>query len=382
MFKRFYPWLILSFFISDLLCAAWSSGGGEIVKEGHNPWFIQNTKSVRYCIEINPEQVNLSAEVIDQQIQRALTYWQDEFKHSQNQFFDIQVATQEFILDTCDKNSPVDITFQFGVLSKKQRQYLRDPKRFPAITVQTNYDREEMRGRGFIYFAPESGDDALEDESLISHPWSRHKNILYWTLVHELGHVFGLAHSASNPARFHPMSHLFVEYILKKENQSSIGLWQPRSFFRIRIKENQSPQFICRDQVSVAMQFFGIPSHLRCIGIVLKENGIQVLAADSFTSSSILIGTITFLKHSPSIKPAMTISLPAEQNVIGDKPYLTVPSYFIDGYSGIFQSNLTRLSHPVGISIDPTTDFPLDLNLKISGLNQGRFFMDILNVNQ
>src|SRR4051812_27862966 len=32
----------------------WVSGGGELVRDTQNPWFIQNTASVSYCIEVDP----------------------------------------------------------------------------------------------------------------------------------------------------------------------------------------------------------------------------------------------------------------------------------------------------------------------------------------
>ena len=44
---------------SPLVAGEWNSGGGEFLADSLNPWFIQNTKIVTYCIEIDDNAFHL-----------------------------------------------------------------------------------------------------------------------------------------------------------------------------------------------------------------------------------------------------------------------------------------------------------------------------------
>src|SRR4051812_18291271 len=81
--------------------AGWVSGGGELQTDASNPWFLENTRDVHYCIEIAPgfphEKTRLKA-----LIETAVSYWQDEFSRSVITSADsLQVATQRFWETEC-----------------------------------------------------------------------------------------------------------------------------------------------------------------------------------------------------------------------------------------------------------------------------------------
>ncbi len=41
---------LLTLLAFPTLWAGWTSGGGELLRTAINPWFIQNTKVVHYCV--------------------------------------------------------------------------------------------------------------------------------------------------------------------------------------------------------------------------------------------------------------------------------------------------------------------------------------------
>jgi hypothetical protein len=85
-----------------------------------------------------------------------------------------------------------------------------------AVTIQTNYDIDRLRGKGFIYVAPESGPMALAGANVAHRPWSRlNSSLLLLTLHHELGHVFGLQHT---PGAEGLMGARTLEHIMDKKS--------------------------------------------------------------------------------------------------------------------------------------------------------------------
>ena len=55
--------------------ADWAIGGGELIRHSQNPWFIQNTASVTYCIisdEVNMGQTSNALKAI---VSQTLDFW-------------------------------------------------------------------------------------------------------------------------------------------------------------------------------------------------------------------------------------------------------------------------------------------------------------------
>jgi hypothetical protein len=94
---------------------AWSSGGGELVKDADNPWFLQNTKEVRYCIKVDRENFHVSEGAIDRSIHAALDYWKKEFAKAFSPAGMVVLGTQKFLKTAC--SSGTDLAFQFGHLN-------------------------------------------------------------------------------------------------------------------------------------------------------------------------------------------------------------------------------------------------------------------------
>ena len=63
--------------------AGWISGGGELTGDSRNPWFIDNTATVKACILIDHEHFHLpaggSSDLQHDYIENVIAYWRHEF---------------------------------------------------------------------------------------------------------------------------------------------------------------------------------------------------------------------------------------------------------------------------------------------------------------
>ncbi len=180
-------------------------GGGELLGDALNPWFIANsTKEIKYCIISNEKNFPTPKYVLNSYIRQAFSYWDEQFKSGfiGMNGLRLQIANYRQVkCDHIDKNSleNTDLFFLFGALPPELSEALNSKpgvlERHLAITVRTHYDPEILRGKGFIYFAPEKGE--LKKITDVSYPlWQGYEGPqrLHLSIIHELGHVFGLDH--------------------------------------------------------------------------------------------------------------------------------------------------------------------------------------------
>ncbi|HYX37545.1 MAG TPA: matrixin family metalloprotease [Oligoflexus sp.] len=370
------------------LSAAWSSGGGGMFKDANNPWFVQNTDTVRYCIRIDSSQASLSEEQVDRVFRGAVAYWQREFSYTNFATADVVISTQTFVRQACPTTTaqPIDLVLQIGYLTAAQKAEIKSHASYASLVVRTDYDAVNLRARGFIYVAPEKSLSDIQGYELTENPWSgQNQVLLYWTLVHELGHVFGLQHTGQAPSPRNIMSYGFVEYILQKRNwpllSSYIG---SMAFFAIHPQPQNAPELICHTQLTqtarTLQMFFGIPPTWLCFGTILRDQSLEIWAAPDIHHSMnpTPIGTIFFEQERKEARPAMTFWTPREQRVLAIRQHPLLPSYIVRNIKGRYVQAQTGGQRWLGLVLDPTQNSPLLNDLRIITDFNGNSYMDLM----
>ncbi len=181
-----------------------TSSGGYLYGFETNPWFLQNTEEVKYCIDMDEENFGVTKEKAQSAITFAIDTWKSQLQKVEYDRFgeeelkpwrEIRLGTQTFSEVSCDDQN-VSLRLQLGKLSEAQKVQVGDPKRYVAKAFETSYDEINMRGAGFIYLAPESGPLRPDEPNAEEHFWTRSDGFsLKYVLMHEMGHVFGFGHS-------------------------------------------------------------------------------------------------------------------------------------------------------------------------------------------
>lgn len=295
--------------------AGWTSGGGELIADAHNPWFLDNTTTVSYCISIDQSNFGLNVEQIDDQFQKALKFWRAQFQTAiykialNDQYF--HLATQVFVRKSCGDNLDqpnVDLVLQMGILTDTQIRQLPDMKLIAALTIRTGYNLETLAGRGFMYVAPERGPRALGFANLIDYIWSGDSGQrLFETFVHELGHLFGLPHSDSPKI----MGERFVHDLVTRsafESHSRLFEGDKPLFdiFRFRSDTHQPSRCLAPSGVRIegsenlfepSIQFYVLDPTFLCVREEVKNDTLYVYASTDGLQFN-LIGTAPSLEHS------------------------------------------------------------------------------------
>lgn len=206
--KKFVSLGLFVFLFETTLMANWVGGGGRIFNlTDNNPWFIENTPSVSYCIQHDRESFSAEIDTVRNSIQKALDYWKNEYGNARkelNYSLLFKTATQIFTQTACpdDIDSFFDskteevplLVFQFGTLTENQKSKIPDWDKHIGMAIRTDYDQQNLRGQGFIYLAADSG-PLMPKGAKERELWARgYEGMLTLALIHEIGHIFGLKH--------------------------------------------------------------------------------------------------------------------------------------------------------------------------------------------
>ncbi len=236
----------------------WVSSGGELFKDAKNPWFVRNTEKVRYCIAVDEKSVSASPRVARDLVNKAISYWHAEFHKPvlRPANGNVDLATQVFEEVPCTPDVDLAFKFGYGTLDTDEIRYLKDPAKYIGVAVRTSYDEEQLRGRGFIYISSDLGPHVYANSGpLIDRAWT-HPELLYYALLHELGHIFGLPHTGSGL-----MSEVFLDQILNQ------------AIYEIFVESPVEPFFFPDAQLESCnlegadRDWFGVTQDYECIGL-------------------------------------------------------------------------------------------------------------------
>ena len=327
-----------------------SSGGGEVYGDVLNPWFLENTVNVSYCIEVDSANFGAPTVALDSIVETAINQWKSAFANARaNETVDkgiepcgmIRVATQNFSKEDCTPSTMV--RFQFGVLTNEQRsEFLPNPTQVIAETIRSSYDKANLRGNGFIYIAPDSGPLRPTGLKMAKHPWSVMDGlVLKRVLLHELGHLFGLSHSGN---AYSLMGQDQPEYIVQQSTIESLSKQPPgaieKALNQIGIFGFEFPfeQEFCLSDSTIILgdqeqnKFFGFPEGSRCHKFIFSRESFEVYSSNGTGQSYSLIGrSASGSSQFDLFQPVLRVKIGKEQRVFSKLPLQVQSIGYVDG---------------------------------------------------
>lgn len=289
-----------------------SSGGGQFKDDLLNPWFAKNTKTVQYCIDIDPEGFSGTRAEISKLLPMAFAYWKNEFADETT----IGLGKQNFVETQGSCTGSEDIRFEFGYGALKPDQLSEfaahdaDPQDFVAITIRPDYDKVQLRGKGYVFVASDFGPHPYGHGQVVATNLWQHEGVLYRVLVHETGHIFGVTHTPGEP-----MGDDYPEQVLHHYSDfREIGTISP--FFR----PTTNYEFCGSDSNSINLP--GLPPGTQCVRLSFSKSfdSVQV-SAKSISGASTTVGNFSARGTNTLILGfPLKIYFPKEQQVFDVMP--------------------------------------------------------------
>ena len=349
------PFRLLSLivFSSVVALSSWAggreSGGGEVYGDALNPWFLENATDVSYCIEVDSANFGVSTNALATIVDSAIRQWKSAFANARaNETLDqelmpygsVRIATQNFRKENCGSSTAV--RFQFGVLTNEQRrQFIPHPNEVIGETVRTSYDRRNLRGRGFIYLAPETGRLRPAGLKMAKHPWSFQEGlVLRRVLLHELGHLFGLSHSGN---AYSLMGQAHPEYIVLESTIENLSKQAPAAIEtalkRIGVFGFEFPfelESCPTDPIPVLGAneqdpFFGFSADTLCRRFVFSREGFAAYASRGSSGPYLKVGQATAPVFEDVFQPALRVRISGAQKVFSGLSRGALAKGYIDG---------------------------------------------------
>lgn len=319
--------------------AGFISSGGESFGDDKNPWFVKSVKEIKYCIRVDEPSVSVSPQAFREAVQKAFEYWKGQLKITMTApgiaHVGDQIAVEQPI---CQNDTDIEFKFGYATLDKEELEFLKEPQKYIGVTIRKEYDPVTMHGRGSLYISSDKGPHAYSNtENLIEQAWSK-PHLLQYALIHELGHVMGLAHTGVGV-----MSEMFLNQILNKRGWS---FYSSRPILNAILPLDMAE--VCTPALNdfFSGPFFGLAVEDKCLKIE-KPQGVaekwNVYSRRTVESEFKLVGelkTVSATQAGLTPKPLVFIYLPEEQKVFGSAEL---------GYTNFLVGAMTRSSNFQGV---------------------------------
>jgi hypothetical protein len=339
----------------------WHSSGGELFGDEKNPWFVSNTTEVKYCVKVDTASVNASPDTVRRLIADAFQYWKGEFSRSiQLPKGHVAIATQNFSeVDCALKIADIDFLIGYGTLDSDQVGHLVDPSKYVGVTVRTDYDTVNLRGKGFVYIASDFGPHSymtadLRKYTLLPDAWKK-EPLLFYAILHELGHVFGLPHTGSGL-----MSEVFLEQLLNL-NIYEAFLKEPVESFFFPNRYLDSCALLTGEQ----KVWFGADLDTRCLRLEMANayGGPITVYAKGASPTAAWKRVGQFTKNEVNLfdirhHPAVLLALPDDQKVFTPqqadfRSFMVGGMFYEAGADASYLADGSPIPHTAYLSLTP-----------------------------
>lgn len=351
--------LLTSSFVVHAKSGGWISSGGENFLDGKNPWFLHGT-TISACLNIDEAGMELPSNEIKASLDRALAYWQAEFKKETDHLyapgrrgFKLGENTFSFPADLrCTGDESLRFIIGSGALSESEKQYLQiSRKNYVGVAVRTNYDPTQLHATGFIYIA--SDRDLREgklSEDIIINPWT-HPKLLELALIHELGHVYGIPHMGNSI-----MSEIFMDLLLSRYYYKDFIKNGAESFI-----SSEKELRYCTLLPSATIHFFGLPVNTSClIGIWKDANTFQLYSQMHLEEPKLVASVLGLTVELAGLKsrPIAYLRVTPEQQIfspddLNHRSLLPGPLQENYNLKGRLLNHQTLATHPVMMEVSP-----------------------------
>ena len=329
-----------------------SSGGGtKLSKTENNPWWLQNTPKVVYCID-RDSAFPVSQDRLEELVRDGIARWQHAFALATDEPPETmggktyaQVATQQFQEQAC--GGETQLRFRFGKLSDEDQKHFVDPDEYIGAAIRTDYDLVHLRSKGFVYIAPLAGPGKPNSDQISSEAWTVcHNCLLKTTLWHELGHVFGIPHGDNVL-----MKENLGDVLTDKANVASYKadelvkgpgealLLQRADPSNAVIAYHLMTVESCRGGYpEINSQFFDMPyPYSHCIRLQFDADHIGIGYSEDGGQSWLSAGKITWVREDRASEPLVKVYLPRSQKVFTwterIPAYTVIPTYIYGEFS-------------------------------------------------